>query len=184
MRPTDLAAVAVTLAASLLIVQATWTPPDVALADVGLHTGERIATQGMVIDVRRYDDVTWFTLVADGVAVHARAEGLALGEDSWVEVTATVDRDGGRPLLRVETIIRADNAHADHIDILALALEPAAYADRLISVQGHLERGVLEGKGSALRTTAHGGGAVTLEGVLRYEPRCLCYMLHVDPWTP
>ncbi len=184
MRPWDLAAIGITLATSLLIVQATWNPPEISPADAGGHVGERVRMQGMAIDVRQYDDVARFVLVADGAAVHARAEGIVVQTDTWVTVTATIDREGGRPLLRVETLQAQAANPADFVDLVTLAREPAQHADRLIQVQGYLERGILHDKGVSLTTTAHGAGSVTLSGVLRYEACCLCHTFHADAWTP
>lgn len=185
MRPLDLAAIGLTLATCLLVVQATWSPPLVSPAEVDARVGERVRMQGMVLELRQYDDTRRFILVAEGAAVHARAEGLAFVEDTWVEVTGTIDREGGRPLLRVESVQANTRRAADHVDLVMLAREPASHADRLITVQGYMERSTLEGKGVSLRTTTQGDGPATLQGILRYEARCVCYIFHVDrPWTP
>ncbi len=184
MRPTDLAAIGIALATSLLVVQTTWTPPLIEPPEATAHIGERVRIQGMVVDLRLYDDAARFVLVGGGGAVHAWAPSTDWLEDSWVEAVGTIDRQGGRPLLRVESATDTTGI-PKHADIVMVARDPAAHVDRLLTIQGHLERSVLEGKGVALRTTANGAGPATLEGVLRYEPDCLCYILHVDPaWTP
>lgn len=186
-RPLDLAAVALVLAAGLFIVEATWAPPLVGIDEAAVRIGERVRMEGMALDIRRFSDGTGrMVLSADGTALHVHlASAGAIEANDWVRVEGTLRRDGGLPLLDAEKAAVVARPDMGKTPLSAIAQRPASYLDTLLHVQGFVQRGMIEDDGH--RVAVDGDvdpGFQAVQGVLRYEARCLCYTLHVAPWTP
>lgn len=189
-RATDLAAVALVLGTSLLVVQAQWDPATVSPAEAQHRVGERVHVEGLILDVRSFDDGSGrFTLAADGAAIHARYRaGLVPVESAWGRATGTVGRDAGVPLLEVDALVEIATNQAPTMSLAVVALEPQEYALQRVQVQGYAERQSLraDGVSLALRGAIPDEGRYTVSGVLRFERDCVCYALHVAeaaPWT-
>lgn len=175
MRASDLAAVAVLLGASMLAVHAQWEAPTITPAEASRHIGHHVRIVGYAWDVQDFGDAGRLAVVADGSAIHARFSGAA--PTGWIAAVGVLRHDGGHPLMEIRSWQPA-TVDATPVTLAAIAAEPATFADSAIEVEGFVDGRRIVADGVTLRVEGAADGFHRVVGLLRYEPACMCYVLH------
>lgn len=168
--------------------------PAVALApaEAAAHEGQRVRMSGVVTAVMRYPDGEGLvTMAQDGHAIEVRGRpppGLERG--AWLDATGVLLRHDERLRLHADVMAAGAAPAPLRPDWSDVARHPDDWTGRPIQVSGMVERGTFGEDGHHVRTGDGPwprNGAYHVLGVLAYDARCLCHVLHahaVSPWTP
>lgn len=179
----------------MLVAMAATHGPAIAPADAAAHVGQDVSVTGYVRDLTVRDGTARFVLAAGGHGVPVQLEGPPPDPGALVTVEGRLSSFGGTIRLHSDTHTVAQAPDAAAISLAELARDPTPWTDRplrLIAVPegDRLVQGDhavhVTGLPAPLEGTAL-SGVHAVEGILRYEAACMCYVLQAHasvPWTP
>lgn len=183
-RPRDAFALATALLAGLWLIAPD--PPHIVPAEASAHEGREVHVDGVVLAAQAWDGGGRMHLGHDGHALEVRVEGPLPELGAWVQATGDLRRDGDL-VLWASTWRPAAAPDVAVVPLATLAAVPDEWTAQRITTRGEMEDTAL--RDGAIRVSLGEGprlaGHVQVEGALVYEPRCLCYVLHIDeirPW--
>ncbi len=185
MRSSDVIAVALVAIAGLVVVQATWEPPDIALDEAAGRVGETVRVQGILVQAHWYDGGGRGTLVGDGAALALRfhdAHGFAAG--TALTLQGTLAREGGAPILEVATAT-ASSVDGQRASLASLARDPADAIDRTWSLAGTVDGRHFSADGHTIRLLGDvpPDGRHVIAGAFVHHAPCVCHAIVVAQWN-
>ena len=177
---------AIVLLAALFVIQPD--VPTVAIADAAEHDGRTVMMAGTATSVRPWGDGLRIVLHADGHAVPVDAPMTDATPGDWLRIEGRLHRVDGELRLRADSIAQARGPDPTTVPLAVVADDPSRWQDR-IRIQGTAHDGHLRDGAHAIRLGEGPWleGPVDAAGVIAYDVRCLCHVLHasqVRPWTP
>ncbi len=187
MRLADIVAAALVAIALLLVVQATWSPPQIEPGDAPERIGQRVTVTGTLLEVRWFDDAGRGQVAGGGAVLQVWFRDVhELHQGMQVRLHGLVVQEGGLPRLDVEAVDVVEWPRDQPMSLAALARNVQALQHHEVQIQGHVQGRTLHAEGHNIRLVGEAPtGHVHVAGVVAYHPPCLCHALVVgDAWTP
>ena len=183
---------ATTALAIAMLALLTWSAPGAARihpADAAAHEGQRVLVEGVVVDVRAWPDGDVRTTIAqDGAGLVVQHDGEAPRRGAWLAAAGNLRRAGGELRLHADSVTWQAAPASATTPLALIALEPAAFVGRFVSVRGEADSTWLRDGDHAIRLGDGPWltGAVRADGTIGYDAGCVCHRLHagaVRPWS-
>lgn len=164
--------VAAAIAGVLLLQTST---PTILPADAPNNEGNTVTVRGLVVEQAG----NWFTIAAGGTALRAWSKE----PPSTGEMVAATGRIESNPWTMFVDNWKTEPTEFPTLTLAAFSENPDDYLLKNVQITGKAKSNHLASDGRTIRLNEPLNGPVQVNGIIQYQPDCLCHQLVIHSWT-